>query len=198
LLHRLAAKSREVMSKNLPFEGGWRAEKRKPWFRAPGGNTAGASRRANRGRLFGTGPLSRPSSERGGDRIVEHFSAEDKPHSTPATNASALSKGRWQRLSTGQQSHAIETAFAIKSTRLATAYLGVIFAQLLATAILSSAARRPFASVAASSFAQKCAKKSRGCFRGNAPNRKQSRHALIQARTILADHDGRVLRPGTC
>jgi hypothetical protein len=30
VLHRLAAKSREVISKNLPFEEGWRAEKRKP------------------------------------------------------------------------------------------------------------------------------------------------------------------------
>jgi len=36
VLHRLAAKSREVISKNLPFEGGWRAEKRKPLVpRAP-------------------------------------------------------------------------------------------------------------------------------------------------------------------
>jgi len=177
-----------------------------------------------------------------------------------------------------------------------------MFALLLATAILSSAARRPFASVAASLFAQKCTKKSRGCsssiwlwmattsipfsrkaliigfsssvvttasdcglaiarrleidrsagphgcwcgysilsnrffprneelvhaafpwlqtfdltdpyrdwttarrlessfqyFRGNAPKPKQSHHALTQARTVLADHDGRVLRPGTC
>ena len=36
-------------------------------------------------------------------------------------------------------------------------------AQLFALAVLSSAARRPLASLTASSFAQKCMKKSRGC-----------------------------------
>jgi len=48
--HRVAAEWLEIMSKNAPIEGGWRAEKRKPMVPcSPFGSTAGASRRANRG-----------------------------------------------------------------------------------------------------------------------------------------------------